>query len=150
MYCKHTLWVFLLLSVLLLFPSREGKCADSADIFGKTSLHTASSRGDVEIVELLLETGIDVNAKNRFGWTPLHLASSKGHIEIVEMLLQDGADRGIKNKFGRTSLDYAVRNNHTEIVRLLVREETMKDRSEFVSNTLMSSKFSEKARKNTG
>ncbi len=124
MYCKYTLWVFLLIFVIFLFPSGQGKCADSADIFGKTSLHTASSRGDVEIVELLLETGMEVNTKNRFGWTPLHLASSKGHIEIVEMLLQAGADCGVKNKFGRTSLDYAVRNMHTEIVRLLVREES--------------------------
>jgi ankyrin repeat protein len=51
----------------------------------------------MEIVELLLRNGVDVNAKNAFGWEafgekPLLMAVRGGHREIVEFLLLNGAD----------------------------------------------------------
>lgn len=118
---KCAVCVFVVLFFTLFFVPGYGDCTESSDKFGRTSLHLASSRGDTEIVELLLEAGAKVNDKNKFGWTPLHLASRQGHIEIVQMLLKAGADPGAKNKFGRTPLDYAVKYQHTDIVRMLAR-----------------------------
>jgi len=119
-YGKLTL--LLLVFIMLSACPSSGFCASNVDKFGKTSLHLASSRGEAEIVSLLLENGAEVNVKNKFGWTPLQLAASGGHLEVVRLLLNSGADVTIKNKFGRTALDYAVRNSHVDIVRLLVRD----------------------------
>jgi ankyrin repeat protein len=51
----------------------------------------AAERGHKEVVELLLESGADVNAKSNIGWTALMLAAFNGHKEIVEILKSYGA-----------------------------------------------------------
>ena len=42
--------------------------------------------GQKEAVELLIEKGADINAKNNEGLTALQMASQKGHQSIVELL----------------------------------------------------------------
>ena len=51
----------------------------------------ASNDGRLAAVELLLENGADVNAKDKKGWTALKLATHQGHKEIVELLKSYGA-----------------------------------------------------------
>ncbi len=53
-------------------------------------LHFAAEGGCPEIVELLLEQGLDVNANAEYDRTPLHLASKEGHTEVVQILLDYG------------------------------------------------------------
>jgi len=52
---------------------------------------TASSKGNDNIVKLLLGKGADVNAKAKDGWTALMIASRKGHQEVVNLLKAHGA-----------------------------------------------------------
>jgi len=56
-------------------------------------LLNACEIGDLEKVKQLLESGADVNAKNKYGWTALILASEEGHKEIVELLKSYGAKK---------------------------------------------------------
>ena len=42
---------------------------------GNTPLHLSTARGQVEVAQLLIENGADVNAQNDEGSTPLHRAS---------------------------------------------------------------------------
>jgi len=85
-----------------------------------TALRIASNDGHVELVEMLLNNGANVNAKNSYGVTALHIASREGHTDIVAMLLAAGADVNIKSDFGDTVLLRASNNGNTEIVSMLL------------------------------
>jgi ankyrin repeat protein len=82
-------------------------------------LHDASSKGLVQIVEILLEKGADVNAKDQDGDTALIRASGEGHIDVVKLLLEQGADVNAKNNAGATALIWAFMQGHTEVAKLL-------------------------------
>lgn len=58
--------------------------------FAYKALHVAVMMGDREFVELLLEKGADVNAKDLQGQTPLQLAEEQKRTEIAELLRKYG------------------------------------------------------------
>jgi hypothetical protein len=76
--------------------------------FGVTLLTWAALFGQTEIIELLIQKGADVNAKNRNGTTPLHGAVFLGQTEAVELLIQKGADANARTNEGATPLDISV------------------------------------------
>lgn len=49
------------------------------------------NRGNIEIVKLLIEKGIDVNDVDRDGETALMYASYKKNKEMMELLIKNGA-----------------------------------------------------------
>jgi ankyrin repeat protein len=51
----------------------------------------ASEYGNIEIVKLLLEAGVDVNTKTKKGETALIYALNNGYTEIVNLLKKAGA-----------------------------------------------------------
>jgi ankyrin repeat protein len=73
---------------------------------GSTALHHAAGYGPLANLELLINKGADINAKNRRGSTPLHWAI---HDEAkVRLLLSKGADINAKQAQGRTPLFLAA------------------------------------------
>ena len=58
---------------------------------GNIPLHLAALGGYTSLVELLLERGVPINARNSFGETAFYYASQKGHDGIAELLLRKGA-----------------------------------------------------------
>jgi len=84
------------------------------------SIYVASGIGDLKAVKQHLDTGKDVNAKNRDGVTPLHYAAWDAHKEIAELLIANGADVNAKaDEFSYTPLDSAIANDRTETADLL-------------------------------
>ena len=75
-----------------------------------TPLHLASWSWRAEVVEILLEHGVDVNAQNSEHSTPLHQASSNGSLhgpEIVRLLIKHGADVNAQDNTHLTPLHHA-------------------------------------------
>ena len=79
---------------------RAGKWRD-------TPLHRAAFWGYTEIVELLINNEVDVNAKDKYGCTPLHDAAEYSHLEIAEMLINRAPDMNAVDNNGDTPLDLA-------------------------------------------
>jgi ankyrin repeat protein len=163
------------LIILLLLCGRVGFCADIRDAVwegdvetvtaildqhpalvsgkdnaGLTPLHWAVSRGNLEMVKLLLGAKADVNARANDGWTPLHeaededvaelllargagvnaasslgktplhAAAARGNRDVVALLLAHGGEMNAKDKAGNTPVHAAVENGHADVVALLL------------------------------
>ena len=88
---------------------------------GTTTLHAATEKGYVKVVEVLLEYNADVNCTVTTDITPLHIAAEEGHLEIIEVLLKFDAVIDSKDEYGRTPLQIAAQKNHLEIVKGLLK-----------------------------
>jgi ankyrin repeat protein len=75
--------------VLLQRGARTDDPHDS--VFGRTVLHIRVRAGNIEVVRLLLEHGMDVNARDREGKTPSQFTEQR---EILELLSKHGAKSG--------------------------------------------------------
>ncbi|XP_009954092.1 PREDICTED: ankyrin repeat, SAM and basic leucine zipper domain-containing protein 1, partial [Leptosomus discolor] len=56
------------------------------------ALKKAVFRGDVSLIEDLLNSGIDIESSFQFGWTPLMCAASVADFAVVRLLLDRGAN----------------------------------------------------------
>ena len=91
------------------------------DPSGNTTLITACLSGEkMELVQLLLDKGVPVNASNTNGYTALILASERGNPEIVKLLLQMKADVNAQSNSGMSALMMAAMRNRLEALRLLL------------------------------
>ncbi len=91
------------------------------DVDKRTLLHIASSEGNKDVVEKLIERGAVVDAVDNEGETPLYAAVYGGHEEVVKVLLKAGADVNKENIDGDTPLNFAIWGQHNEIVEALLK-----------------------------
>ena len=85
-----------------------------------TALYSASAEGDLEVVQILISHGADVNLVAKSGESPLHFASEMGHLEIVTCLLDNGANIEQQTVGGVTPLYMASAKNRRAIVKVLI------------------------------
>ncbi|MEZ4853196.1 ankyrin repeat domain-containing protein [Flavobacterium sp.] len=62
----------------------------------------------LELLELAIQNGVDVNHKNKLHETALHYAISQNKLDVVEKLLENGADANIPSKQGKTPYYLAI------------------------------------------
>ncbi|XP_013630169.1 PREDICTED: ADP-ribosylation factor GTPase-activating protein AGD3-like [Brassica oleracea var. oleracea] len=88
---------------------------------GCSLLHCACEKADIGMVELLLQYGANVNAKDSSGQTPLHCSILRGKAVVARLLLTRGADPEAVNGEGKTALDIAAESKFTnaEVLALL-------------------------------
>jgi ankyrin repeat protein len=58
---------------------------------GDCALFWAIEKGDIELIQLLLNNEADVNIIGRGGRTPLKVARRYGNPEIIQFLIENGA-----------------------------------------------------------
>jgi ankyrin repeat protein len=85
----------------------------------------------VELVDLLLAYGADVNARNQRKVTPLHMAARYGLARVAEALIRHGADLNARDTNRETPLYRAANLGHAGVVAVLLRagaDPTLADR----------------------
>lgn len=97
-----------------------------------TPLQIAAARGWHRCLDLLINEGADLNAKDRFDVTATHMAAEQGHHMCLKLLLEAGANCNAATKYyrrgfrtvpfhkGTTPLHLAASNNHIECVKELI------------------------------
>jgi ankyrin repeat protein len=85
-----------------------------------TWLHVATAHGHLEIVEYLINAGLDVNAQGgTFSTNTLERAATKGYLDIAKYLIHQNIEIDTSEP-DRNPLFAAIYDGHFEIVKLLV------------------------------
>ncbi|XP_052176407.1 uncharacterized protein LOC127790778 [Diospyros lotus] len=94
---------------------------------GDTALHLTCLYGHLPCVQLLLERGANLEAKDEDGAIPLHDACAGGFTEIIELLINSANNpERVKRMLdsveveGDTPLHHAARGEHIDVIRLLL------------------------------
>eukprot|EP00794_Sanderia_malayensis_P005571 gene5571-6259_t len=105
--------------VLKLVTSENINCRD---IQGRNStpLHLAAGYNHLEVAEVLLEKGADVNAQDKGGLIPLHNASSYGHVDIAALLIKYKGNVNATDRWLFTPLHEAAQKGRTQLCALLL------------------------------
>lgn len=87
------------------------------DTFGRNALHLVSSCGKKEVLNWLIEKGVDPLVKDKeSGWTALHRSIFYGHIDCVWSLLKHGVSLYIQDKEGLSALDLVMKDRPAHVV----------------------------------
>jgi len=109
----------------------NNKYLNTRNHFGKTALMLAALQNNIEIMDLLIKSGADINAEGGdYNKTALIYAAEEGKVAAVEFLIRNGAFLYHKDDNYKTALDYAAENGHTEIVKLLIKNRAIVTKSD--------------------
>ncbi len=109
-------------------PAIELLVARDADVkvqssTGGTALHFATSKGNVDVVRKLLDSGASARVKDKRGQLPLHRAAAAGNMPLLKLLLGRGKSPvNATDMDGMTALHHAIGEGHGDIAVELMRE----------------------------
>jgi len=87
-----------------------------------TPLHWAARYGKLEVAELIIKRGVDVNQRDQRGETPLHWAARYGQVSATQLLLDNGAVANPRDLIGETPLHKAAREGEVEVAEILLNK----------------------------
>ena len=91
---------------------------------GRTPLHWAALRGDIEMYKVISDLLKDKNPGDGHNVTPFHLATQKGKLPLIEYLTPYLLDIDVRTDDfwgSRTPLHVASQFGHLEIVKFLIK-----------------------------
>ena len=98
----------------------ENKGMNIPDILGRTPLHQAAAKGDLDIIKYLIKFGANVNSKTISGETPLMKAIAFYQTEGAKLLLKYGADPEMKNNVtGKNCLNQAYESKNSDLIPIV-------------------------------
>lgn len=93
--------------------------ATARNAFRVAPVHAAAAMRDCATMQLLLDHGADVNARQQLGYTPLHTAAQLGDDAMIDLLRAGGADSRVAGDDGKTPADLAAAHGHIDIAERL-------------------------------
>lgn len=106
------------------FPNK--KIIDNHNELLITPLHYACYYGSLKVVDLLLDLGADINAKDCTDKSVLMYAVYSGRVRLIKKLLLRGADKFIKDENGMTPYQFALENRKQDIANILITKNVVK------------------------
>ena len=91
-----------------------------SNYFYGTPLHEAALKNHRSVIQLFLDKGADINARDAENQTALHKAAWNNCTSAMRLLLERGADPNARNLANQTPLDLARWRNHQEAIDLLM------------------------------
>ena len=88
----------------------------------KQLLSLARGQGRVDVVQILVNAGVDKEWNAPEGFTALHIACHCGHYDVAKILLAAGADKEkvVLGDAHHTPLCIACQNGRVDVVQLLI------------------------------
>jgi ankyrin repeat protein len=116
----------------------SGAGVNARDDRGRTPLHWAIWKMNLEYAKALLEAGADINAKDQGGRTPL--LDGVWHAELTRFLIDAGADVNLADEEGKTPLMLAAEEYTAgeQVRRLIAAGANVNARERFGQTPLMS------------
>ena len=126
------------------------------DIYGQNPIYYCAREGHLNLCQLLVEKGSNVNLEDKFGQTCIYYAIRQGHYNIVEFLIKNGANINKIDKKRQTPISFASKMNQESIVELLMQNGVNlpdkklkeKNRNNNIHNTKVEKKTSEEIEHN--
>ena len=76
--------------------------------------------GHLELIDILISNGADLEAEDKLGMTPLLVAAWYGHEQAVEKLIAWGSSPQAIDKKAETILHCASKNDHFDVIKFLL------------------------------
>lgn len=90
------------------------------NIDGLSALHLAAINGNTEIIQILLDHGIDQGLEDNNGQSALWHAVNSGNIAAIKLLTNDKKMINLSDHDGFTPLHIAALKNNTEALKILI------------------------------
>ena len=89
-------------------------------VHGRSPLHFAALKGDIDIMRVLVQNKADVNRQDWDHCTPLHYCAVVGFIEGAKVLLDAGSHINAETRMKETPLIFALGTKQLEMVNFLI------------------------------
>ena len=114
--------ILILILISIIFISIVPVFGQENDTDSATSFHHAILRGQIVKIRSLLESGVDINIRDKQERTPLHTAIDQKKNQIVKLLLEKNADVNLIDNMGDTPMHLAVKTGQLKVVELLIEK----------------------------
>ena len=93
---------------------------DSISYERTTAIYYAVCNGRLDMVDFLINKGVNLEVSHLDGNKPIHEACENGSLEIIKLLLNKGVDLESQNNNGWRPIHFVCRHRNYDIIKLLL------------------------------
>lgn len=116
---KWYIYEFVLIIVMILVGPL-GVCMSNSGHTLQEKFLIAAEKGDIVLVESILDRGVNINYAPEDGYTALSIATQSGNISLVKLLLKHNANPEGNDNYPNAPVYFAIVNNHPEVIEILI------------------------------